>query len=237
MNVERISDDIRRDGIATWPGFVGPDKLGILTTAVDDLLRSRHALQFPKSTRIWDLYQHGAPFVDLLERTDLAAALNALLGEHHLLSDCSLNVVNPRQPQDDWHIDYPYNEMPHLVNGALLGLQCILTLSPFTAENGATQVIPGSHEPPRRPAADTNDPHRTCESPPGTLIILAASTWHRSGYNNTDKPRAAILLSFIERWIRPMTDTPPHGAWSTTPRVRTLLGQQRPPETINGVPI
>lgn len=230
-------DSVIRDGVATIPDFVGPEQLADLRREVEQLLAGEHALHFPKSTRVWDLYRHGQAFVDLLTHPDLVATLTAVLGEHYLLSDYSLNVVNPAQPVDDWHIDYPYNEMRHLVQGSTLGVQCVLALDHFTTDNGATQYIPGSHHPPRKPdARSTTQPH-TAEVKPGTLLIMAASTWHRSGYNSTDRARAGILLSFVEHWIRPMSNAPEPGPWSTTEFLRTLLGQQRPPETINGVPI
>jgi ectoine hydroxylase-related dioxygenase (phytanoyl-CoA dioxygenase family) len=168
----------------------------------------------------------------------LKCALLELLGEGYLLSDYSLNIVNPAQPIDDWHIDYPYNEMTHPVTGsALLGVQCVLAIDEFTAENGATQYIPLSREPSRVPNASTEHPYEQLEAVAGTLTIMAASTWHRSGYNASSLPRSAVLLSFVERWIRPMNDPPEPGPWSTSQELRMLLGLERPAETINGVAI
>lgn len=232
-----IADTVRRKGIATAPGLVSGSLLAKLRNRCRELADGEHAINFPKSTRVWDLYRHGGTFLDLLTLPALTALLTDLLGEHHLLSDYSLNVVNPGQPMDNWHIDYPYNEMPNLVEGAQLGVQCILAIDEFTAHNGATHYLPGTHTPPSRPCRDVSDPHQVLEATPGTLIILAASTWHRSGYNASGTARTGILLSFVERWIRPMTDPPEHGPWSRTQQIRFLLGQERPPETINGVPI
>jgi hypothetical protein len=72
---------------------------------------------------------------------------------------------------------------------------------------------------------------------PGSLPIMAAATWHRSGFNASARPRAAALLSFVERSVRPLTDPPPPRPWAGTERLRILLGMERPPETINGMPI
>lgn len=233
-----VADAVGNDGIGTWPGFVTGDPLQALRRHSARLASGEHALRFPKSTRVWDLYRHGAPYLDLLARHDLEPLLVALLGEHPILSDFSLNIVLPHQPEDDWHIDYPYNEMPRPVTGSVLGIQCILALDAFTAANGATVCIPGSHLRARKPDGGLLPGAPTClEVAAGTLIVMAASTWHRSGYNTTGQPRSAILLSFVERWVRPMVDPPEPGPWSATRRLRLLLGQERPPETINGVPI
>lgn len=232
-----LAADVAASGVAVWPSLICGDQLEGLRRAVADLLEGPHALAFPKSTRVWDLYRHHAVFTELLEHHDLNAAIKNVLGEGFLLSDYSLNVVNPGQPVDDWHIDYPYNEMPRMVTGGILGVQCVLGLTDFTAANGATEWAPGSHNPPRRPDGLPPQTTRRFEAPAGSLLVMAASTWHHSGINQSAEPRAAILLSFVERWIRPMTDPPEPGPWSRSPHLRIMLGQERLPETINGVPI
>lgn len=232
-----LVDIVQREGAAVLPDFTPEPLLAALQVESDRLSDGGYAHRFPKSTRVWDLYRHGQPFIELLTLPQLGYALTALLGEHYLLSDYSLNIVNPEQPVDDWHLDYPYNEMPQLVSGSLLGLQCVLTLSDFTSDNGATQYHPGSHNPVRRPPVSVESQPQTLVAPPGTLLMLAATTWHRSGLNRSAAPRTAILLSFVERWVRPMMDSPGPGPWSCTRSLRLLLGEERPPESINGVPI
>jgi len=160
--------------------------------------------------------------------------LDDLLGPNHLLSDHSLNVVHRGGRPDRWHLDYPFNEMRDLTTGSLLGLQCILALDDFTADNGATRYLPRSHRPPRRPGPDLDLAGSPVLVAAGTLTVLAAATWHRSGTNTTDRPRRAILLSFVENWIRPMTGPPEPGPWGRTTRTRRMLGLERPPETIDG---
>ena len=45
------------------------------------------------------------------------------------------------------HIDTPYRfeDYAHTTNDEVLGVQCIIPLDPFTIENGATCILPGSH--------------------------------------------------------------------------------------------
>jgi len=234
---DQVVLDVRREGAAIWPGFVDGTRLAELRAAAQRLATGEHALHFPKSTRVWDLYRHDHCFLDLLTEAQFRDTVERLLGVHHLLSDFSLNVVNPHQPVDDWHIDYPFNEMSQPVSGSLLGLQCVLALDDFGAANGATQYVPGSHDRPRKPEVADIEPPAAFHAPAGTLLVMAAATWHRSGVNASAQPRAAILLSFVERCVRPMTDPPEPGPWAATEQLRLLLGMARPPETINGVPV
>lgn len=229
--------DVRRDGFAIWPGFLDDRQCEATRGVAERLAQGTEANHYPKSTRVWDLYRYGNEFVDMLAEPALIAVLAGLLGENYLLSDYSLNVVQPHQPVDDWHIDYPYNEMPVPISGAVLGLQCVLALDHFRASNGATQVVPRSHGRARQPVADQITEQAVFDAAPGTLLIMAAATWHRSGFNTSATSRSAVLMSFVERWVRPMSDPPESGPWGRDEAMRILLGMQRPPETINGVAI
>lgn len=193
-----LAAGVREHGAGTWPGFVADETLAELQADANRLATGPHALNFPTSTRVWDLHLHSERFVDLIDHPGLAALLHDLLGPDHLLSDHSLNVVHRDGRPDRWHIDYPYNEMRDLTAGPILAVQCILALGDFTTANGATRYLPGSHHPPRRPAADVDHEGRPVLAAAGTLTVLAAATWHRSGINTTPDPRSAILLSFVE---------------------------------------
>lgn len=236
MKTADLSTAVRDSGYALWPGFLGTEEIAYLQTSSRDLLRGRYARRNPKSTRAWDLHLHGTPYVEALTDVRLAEPLDDLLGKEHLLSDASLNQVQPGQPVDDWHIDYPYNEMPTVVAASILGLQCVLALDPFHSGNGATQILPGTHLRPRCPA-EPYGPPVTFHAEPGTLLVMAAATWHRSGLNRSTAPRTAMLMSFVERWIRPMSAPVDGLPRPLPPRLASLLGESAGPETINGVPV
>lgn len=223
-----LAEVVREEGAAVWRTFLDKGALDHVRSATTALAQGSHAHAYPKSTRVWDLFRHGDIFVDLLSDRPLNALLTELLGEHHLLSDCSLNVVHSHQPIDDWHIDYPYNEMPTLVAGSVLGLQCVLAVDAFTSENGATQFVPGSHAPPRRPVVTEVRGAVIFEAEPGDLLVMAATTWHRSGHNTSGEPRTAILLSFVERWVRPMLDPPEPGRWGRDRELGFFLARNAP---------
>ncbi|MGL5864354.1 MAG: phytanoyl-CoA dioxygenase family protein [Dermatophilaceae bacterium] len=232
-----LAERVREDGVGQWPGFATGAALEGLRDDAARLATGPGALHFPTSTRVWDLHMHGPRFVELLDHTGLADLLDDLLGPGHLLSDHSLNVVHHGGRADRWHVDYPYNEMRDLTDGPILAVQCILALDDFTPDNGATCHLPRSHRPPRRPPPDLDADGPPLLADAGTLTVLAAATWHRSGQNTTATPRAAVLLSFVEGWIRPMAGPPEPGPWAHDTRTRRLLGLERPPETIDDHPV
>ena len=71
----------------------------------------------------------------------------------------------------------------------------------FTAENGATRIIPGSHlwEEERQPKANEVV---AAEMPAGSAIIYAHNIIHGGGANTTDIPRTAVALNFSLGWLR-----------------------------------
>jgi ectoine hydroxylase-related dioxygenase (phytanoyl-CoA dioxygenase family) len=63
----------------------------------------------------------------------------------------------------------------------------------FTADNGATRVVPRSHLLNRRPQPGEEMEFRPVEAPAGAMIVMDGRTWHRTGRNLTARPRAGIF--------------------------------------------
>lgn len=73
----------------------------------------------------------------------------------------------------------------------------IIPLVDFTKENGATEIVPGSHlieEKPSQEFLEKNSLSLTGKS--GEIIVLDASVWHRAGLNLTKKERPSIIIRY-----------------------------------------
>jgi ectoine hydroxylase-related dioxygenase (phytanoyl-CoA dioxygenase family) len=73
--------------------------------------------------------------------------------------------------------------------------------SPFTRDNGATIVVPGSHkwDPDRMP---TEQEITQAEMEPGEVLIYLGSLIHAGGQNRSELPRTGIALSYCLGWLR-----------------------------------
>ncbi|MGW4795371.1 phytanoyl-CoA dioxygenase family protein [Nonomuraea sp. NPDC004297] len=221
-------ESMQSKGYYIWRSFQDAAFCKELQAQANIILTSKLAKFRFNSTRVFELYRHGDIFVKLMCDSRLLELIEILLGKYPFLSDFSLNRVGSNEPPDKWHIDYPYTYMSNIVRGSLLGLQCIMPLSPFTAETGATQFVPGSYTQFSKPTFDPPaDSVVTFTAEPGDLLILAASTWHRAGVNTTRDPRTAVVSSFVESWVIPMITPVGDGPWATAPLVRQLLGLDR----------
>lgn len=78
---------------------------------------------------------------------------------------------------------------------------CMFAGSDFTAENGATRIVPGSHLwPADREAKD--DEIVQAEMSQGSLVVWLGKTLHGLAANTTDSPRTGISIAFSAGWLR-----------------------------------
>ncbi len=112
-----------------------------------------------------------------------------------------------------------------------LQLASVIALVDFTAENGATRIVPGSHRWPDRelspleqaaqPAPDP-DLVAVAEMPAGSAVVYTGGTIHGGGGNRTDSPRRGAHLSYCLGWLR----TEENNYLSVPPRVAAQLPRQ-----------
>ena len=106
----------------------------------------------------------------------------------------------------------------------------LYALSDFTAENGATRVVPGSHLwPTKRKPQD----HEVvaAEMPAGSAIYYLGKTLHGGGPNTTQNARRrALYFGFSLGWLRTKENffitTPIEAVRKMPERVQDLLGYQ-----------
>ncbi len=80
-------------------------------------------------------------------------------------------------------------------------LTALWALDDFTAANGATRVVPGSH---RRPAGKP-ELHEAipAEMPAGSVLLFSGRLYHGAGPNTTAAPRLGVVIDYIQPWLRP----------------------------------
>lgn len=112
-------------------------------------------------------------------------------------------------------------------------LNVIWPLTPFTADNGATQIYPFSHGPDGLAKDDPGAPIvAACE--PGSAICFLGSTAHGAGPNITGAVRRGVVIGYSLGWLKPYENLwlayPPDVAKDFTPKLAALAGyaQHRP---------
>ena len=121
----------------------------------------------------------------------------------------------PGNARGYWHADWPYNRtnashIPAPYPDAVLHLSTIWMMTPFSAENGGTLVVPGSHRWPTNPAA-ADMPEVDCEAaypterhvegPAGSVLVYDSRLWHAVAANRSDGPRVALVVRYAPWWL------------------------------------
>jgi ectoine hydroxylase-related dioxygenase (phytanoyl-CoA dioxygenase family) len=167
---------------------------------------------------------------DVLVHPTLLGVCDAILGPACARYQLNLAHILDRGPgaeqqyihRDElvWiHVPRPHPE---------LQLASVIALVDFSANNGATRVVPGSHRWAweRMPEADE---FAVAEMPAGSAVIYLGSTLHGGGPNTTtDQWRRGMHLSYVVGWLRTEENhylaTPPAIARTLSRRAQELLG-------------
>jgi ectoine hydroxylase-related dioxygenase (phytanoyl-CoA dioxygenase family) len=104
--------------------------------------------------------------------------------------------------QNSFHQDFP-----RVLNGYIASINVMFAIDEFLPENGATLVVPRSHqgrlEPDQRKFAETAI---AIECPSGSMLVFDSTLWHAAGANTSGKDRLAINHQFTRSYIKQQID-------------------------------
>ncbi len=183
-----------------------------------------------RSQRIFNLINKDAAFAPLIEHPVVLDIMDAELGRDAVLLDVSINNVGAQTDSGGWHIDSPISMVAEPLPNFTLAIQTVWMLDDFTADNGATHVVAGSHltlkQPPRGKGG--HEKEVILEAPAGSLAIWLSQSWHRHGANVTDRPRTGLIAQYGRAWVKPFVDLrsplTPEFAAKLSPRLRYMMG-------------
>ncbi len=129
---------------------------------------------------------------------------------------CTDAVVNcPGNERGYWHADWPYNQtnasnVKAPYPDCMFHLSSIWMLTDFSAENGATFIIPGSHNTTDNPSKgdlqdfDHEAPYPTeanASGPAGSVLFYDSRLWHAVAPNLSNEPRVALIVRYAPWWL------------------------------------
>ena len=141
----------------------------------------------------------------------------------HLTQTICIHPGNPDQPLHRdrlaWGTHIPLNIEPQF--------NTIWALTDFTAENGATRCVPGSHKWDWEQRAQPDEIVQA-EMRAGSVFLYSGSVLHSGGANRSDKARLGLNLTYTLGWLRQEENQylscPPHIAKDLDPTLQDLLG-------------
>jgi ectoine hydroxylase-related dioxygenase (phytanoyl-CoA dioxygenase family) len=172
------------------------------------------------------LLAYDPAFLTLATNPRLLGVVGRLLGDYFVLSQQNSISLPPQQKheQAQYHRDLPYQ---HFVSSHPIAVNALFCVDGFTLENGATQVVPGSHKYEPFPSARTiRRLEQVVVAPAGSFIVLDAMMFHRGGINLTAETRRGVNHVFVLPFIRQQIDLPSMlgDKYAADPALRRLLG-------------
>lgn len=120
-------------------------------------------------------------------------------------------------------------DVPRVLNGYMASVNMLFAIDEFTARNGGTMLVPGSHQRPSRPSQEWLEAHAApTDCPAGTMLVFDSTLYHAAGRNESDRDRLAVnnqvTRSFLKPqidWVRALGDA---AVLAQRPRTRQILG-------------
>jgi ectoine hydroxylase-related dioxygenase (phytanoyl-CoA dioxygenase family) len=151
---------------------------------------------------------------ELVAHARVMEVADAILLEHcvnYRIGSLTAIEIHPGETDQILHTDdgiYPLR-----IPGIQLQINAMWALEDFTAENGATRVVLGSHDDKRSyrsyteqqeydGAPDIEEDIVQAVMPKGSLLLYMGNTMHGGGANRTDKPRAGLINTYALGWLR-----------------------------------
>lgn len=180
-----------------------------------------------KNQRVFHLFNLDPIFIDLIARAPALDFVRHSLGASFLVSNFSANITAPGSGRMPLHADQGYVDPPWAEHALACNVGWLL--DDFTAENGGTCYVPGSHKLGRGPRAGEAVETVAIEAPAGSLLIMDGRLWHQTGANQScDSHRAALFGYYVVRWLRPQINWNaalwPQVAANMTPEFLDMLG-------------
>jgi ectoine hydroxylase-related dioxygenase (phytanoyl-CoA dioxygenase family) len=229
---------MREQGYTIVEDLMNADQLAAFRAGVEPLLghyRGRNAFEGRTTERIYTLVGRGKVYEEIASDPRLMAILGAFLKPNFLLSASHAICIFPGEVAQSLHSDDGFYLVPR--PRPALAVSVIGAVDAFTAENGATVVLPGTHtwgaaeleayRTGRMPKDKIPQPE-PLEMPAGAIAVFPGTLVHGAGANRSKAPRLGYTNQYCEPWLRTQENfylaIPRERVAAMAPEVQSLLG-------------
>jgi ectoine hydroxylase-related dioxygenase (phytanoyl-CoA dioxygenase family) len=233
---------LNKDGYTIIPDFLTPDDLAEVRRVLAFYLGAfsgRNNFEGYRTERVYTVVARGRIFWRIALDPRVMALCERYLLPNFLLTASQAIQISPGETPQPFHADDLFYTLPR--PRPMVSLSTIVAVDPFTAENGGTQIVPGSHlwddaqlgE--LRLDMETPEDRARLEAlarpvimPPGACVVFAGTLLHRGGANLAVQPRCAFSMQYCQPWARQQENfvlaVPVEVARAMPRRLQELLG-------------
>ncbi len=224
FDVEAHARAIDRDGYTIIRDFLSPSALAEVRRVLALYLGSRagrNNFEGHATERVYTLVARARIFWDIVLDARVMALCARYLLPNFLLTASQAIEIRPGETPQPFHADDLFYTVPR--PRPMISLSTIVAVDAFTAENGGTEVVPGSHlwedarlesfigeiaeESPTK-QAPIAALARPVEMPAGACVVFAGTLVHRGGANRSPAPRLAFSNQYCQPWARQQENFP-----------------------------
>ncbi|GAB3205762.1 phytanoyl-CoA dioxygenase family protein [Nocardia tengchongensis] len=193
---------LERDGYVILPDLLSPAELDEIREAVAPLLdrSGRNNFEGHATQRVYSVLNKTRSCDRIADHPRVLALLDRLFMPNYLLSMLQVINIQPGENAQMLHTDDGFYPLPRPRKP--LGAATIWAIDDFTADNGATDVVPGSQlwgdELP-----DESTPREPVVMRAGSCVFFGGTLWHGGGANRSANSRLALTAQYCEPWLRP----------------------------------
>jgi ectoine hydroxylase-related dioxygenase (phytanoyl-CoA dioxygenase family) len=181
-----------------------------------------------RTKRLGGLLRRSSAVRELVTHPTIMALADRVLQPHCVRYQLNFSGIMHLLPGADAQVLHRDGEIyPFLHPSPPTLMPVMWALSDFTDDNGATQVVPGSHR-----WSDDRDPHPSevvrAAMPAGSALVYLSGTIHGGGANTSSSERTGLALQYSLGWLRQEENqylaNPPEVARTFSDRLQRLIG-------------
>jgi ectoine hydroxylase-related dioxygenase (phytanoyl-CoA dioxygenase family) len=204
---EEIAAVIARDGCAVVDRLASPEQLAKFLAEVEPYERANASgsddFAGRRTKRTGALIARSPTARDFVMHETVLGTVARVLGHAsgYQLHLTQLIAIGPGEPMQTIHRDQWAFDFFPFPNGYEVQCNTIWAISDFTAENGATRVIPGSHRYAER-LKFVEEQTEPAEMAAGSVLFYTGSLYHGGGANRSQAVRRGLNLTYNLAWLR-----------------------------------
>ena len=150
--------------------------------------------------RVYNLLVHGELYERIPVHPRILPLVERVLDAGCLISSLSSITLLPGERRQPIHADDQLIPLPK-PHPALV-CNTMWAITDFTADNGATRLVPRSHLADSSPQLGVKYDSVPAEMRKGSVLVYHGSLWHGGGKNTTEHRRIGIAMNYCAGFIR-----------------------------------
>lgn len=214
-DVDRNFEELTIKGYTQIPDLIPQHDLVIWQQKIDavyakqegnfgrDVLKNMHELDVCRAPLLYD-----PDFLNIAADVRILEIVKQILGEYVILNlqNAIINRPGTVHHQSAWHQDLAYQN--HIISRPL-AMNVLIAVDEFSAQTGATHLIPFSHKLDMLPSdVYIENNQLVLDVPAGTAIVFDSMMFHRAGKNTSKIIRRAINHLYTIPIIKQQYDFP-----------------------------